>query len=1201
VGPAVLVISAGYFIACNLGFNLRFPSQALAAIWAANAMLAAALILLPSRVWWVLLLAIFPAHIASYEPHGTPVWDMVWLYLYGWVMAVSVAGGLRAFFGDRFRFEGLRQMTVFLVLVTAVPGAVELAGASIVLSTWTGGDLWTAWRLSYLGNLLAFLTIFPAVVLVCRNGREFLRRARWNRYAEFGVLAIALFAVAAAAFSRQGPQVPALFYAPLPFLLWAAVRFGPGGLSLSLLVVVVLSVASAIGGRGPFLAHSASENVLSLQIFLIAISVPLMILAALIEERGNREQLLRLARERYEMATSGGGVGVWEWDIETGSLYLDPALKSALGYDGDKPFDQNGGWSSVFHPDDLARAMEQVQACADGKIPRFEQELRVLRKDGSIGWLLDRGKAVRDRQGQVIRLTGTKVDITERKRAAEALNESEERNQAMLRAMPDLMFLMTKDGVYLDYHAKDPSQLYFTPDGFIGKNIRDVLSPDVAEVFHRSVKTAMMSREPATHEYSLTMSDGSKGHFEWRLVDCGDDRVLSIVRDITERRRAEEALRDSEERYRTIFELTEVGAAEVTTDGAFIRVNDAFCEFTGYSRDELLGLGFGDITCPEDLQQCLQNLQRMLSGETEQIKVEKRYMRKDGEIVWAEVNAAVVRDAAGRPQYIVSLINDITDRKRVEQLLREEFRVLTESMPQVVWASRPDGKADYYNRRYYELTGAADGADDGRWQALVHPDDRDNCVSLWNQSVLTGRPYQVEGRLKDSDTGEYRWHLARALPVRDEKGKIVRWVGTSTDIHYQKQAEQELREVSEELEHRVSRRTAELSKANETLRKEAAEREQAEEALRESERQFRAIFDNAAIAIALVSPDGRPVESNPALVEMLGYSSEELRRMTFAEFTHPSDVDLDLRLYRRLMDGEIESYRIEKRYYRKDGRIVWANLTVSLVRNGLGQPRFAIGMAEDITERKWAEANLLETQAELAHISRLTALGELTASIAHEVNQPLAAIVGNADICLSWLNSKGADLGMVREALADIIDDGNRAGQVIARVRSLIKKDEAQKELLDINAVIREAIALVASEAVRRQVSLKAELSPHIPPVLGDRIQLQQVLLNLIMNGFESMAACEGGPRELIIKSGECDSAFISVEIRDSGPGIDPADLERVFAAFYTTKSNGIGIGLSICRSIINAHGGKLWAARDPRRGAIFEFKLPACVEVYHG
>jgi PAS domain S-box-containing protein len=1161
--------------------------------------LAAALILLPARLWWVLFVAVFPAQMAVSGLHAVPGWDMLGLYLYRWAVAAAVAGSLRYFVGPRLTLGGLRQMTVFIVVATVVPAMVGLAGA-VILSGLTGGSLWLTWRLTFLANLLSFLTIFPALVLAFGNGANFVKTAGWHRYVEFGVLAAGLFAVAFAVFGHQGPHVPALFYAPLPFLLWAAVRFGPGGLSLSLLLVVFLSVANALSDRGPFLAQSAPENVFSLQIFLIAISVPLMFLAAVIEERGNREKAMKIAQERYQLATSSGAVGVWDWDIENGSLYLAPVLKSILGYDDDQPFDKNNGWSRVFHPYDLEQGMELVQACAAGRIPHFEQELRIIRKDGSIGWILDRGNAVKDRHGKVVRLVGTKVDITERKRAAAALLESEERNQAMLRAMPDLMFLMTKDGIYLDYHAKDPSKLRVAPDDFIGKNIAEVMGADLANVFHRSVKKAVLSREPATYEYSPAMPDGTKGHFEWRLVDCGDDRVLSIVRDITERRRAEEALRDSEERYRTIFELTAVGATENSTDGAFIRVNDAFCALTGYSRDELLSMRFGDITHPEDLEECRRNLQRMLNGEIAQLKIEKRYLRKDGEVVWTEVNAAVVRDATGRPHYLVSLVSDITDRKRVEQLLREEFRVLTESMPQVVWASRPDGTADYYNCKYYELTGTTKGTEDGRWQAIVHPDDRSKCVDLWNQSVRTGRPYQVEGRIKHDDTGEYRWHLARALPVRDEKGTIVRWVGTSTDIHYQKQAEHALREVSEELEGRVAERTAELSRANETLRKEASERKQTEEALRESERQFRTIFDNAAIAIALVSPDGRPFETNPALVQMLGYSAEELRGMRFAEFTHPSDVELDLKLYRRLMDGEVDRYRIEKRYFRKDGRLVWANLTVSLVRDGQGRPRFAIGMAEDITERKRAEENLHEMQAELAHIGRLTALGELTASIAHEVNQPLAAIVGNADICLSWLRSNGSDLGMVREALADIVDDGNRASQVIARVRSLIKKDEAQKEPLDINAVIDEAVALVSSEAVRRQVGLQADLCPRIPLVMGDRVQLQQVLLNLIMNGFESMAACKDGPPELLIKSAEYGPARIIVEVRDTGPGIDPADLERVFAAFYTTKSSGIGIGLSICRSIISAHDGKLWAAPGPQRGAVFKFTLPVCVEVYH-
>jgi C4-dicarboxylate-specific signal transduction histidine kinase len=299
------------------------------------------------------------------------------------------------------------------------------------------------------------------------------------------------------------------------------------------------------------------------------------------------------------------------------------------------------------------------------------------------------------------------------------------------------------------------------------------------------------------------------------------------------------------------------------------------------------------------------------------------------------------------------------------------------------------------------------------------------------------------------------------------------------------------------------------------------------------------------------------------------------------------------------MDGEIDRYRIEKRYVRKDGSMVWANLTVSLVRDGQRRPRFAVGMAEDITERKRAEETLHQTQTELAHIGRLTALGELAASIAHEVNQPLAAIVGNADICLSWLKNNGSHLGKVREALADIVDDGNRAGQVIARVRSLIKKGEAQKERLDVNAVIRDAVALVSNEAIRRQVSLQAELCPNIQPVFGDRVQLQQVLLNLMMNGFEAMAL-DDGPRQLVVKSGDYNSEGVIVEVRDTGPRIDPPDLEQVFTPFYTTKSSGIGIGLSICRSIINGHGGKVWAAPNPERGAVFVFTLPTCVEVYH-
>jgi PAS domain S-box-containing protein len=372
------------------------------------------------------------------------------------------------------------------------------------------------------------------------------------------------------------------------------------------------------------------------------------------------------------------------------------------------------------------------------------------------------------------------------------------------------------------------------------------------------------------------------------------------------------------------------------------------------------------------------------------------------------------------------------------------------------------------------------------------------------------------------------------------------------------------------------------------------ERKRAEEALRKSERQFHALFDEAAIGIALLNSAGHPFESNRTLQQMLGYSGEEFRDMLFTQVTHPDDVSLDSHLFTELITGQRDDYHIEKRYYGKDGRLVWGNLTISLVRDESGEPLFGIGMVEDITERKRAEEALRQTQGALAHLSRVMTVGELTASIAHEVNQPLAGVVTNGNACLRWLDRQVPDLEEARAAVERIIRDGHRASEVIRRIRALSKKTDPQTALLAINDVIHEVIALVQSEVRKHRVALWTDLSSALPLVLGDRIQLQQVILNLLFYGIEAMQAVTDRVRELQIRSYRHASDAVGVMVRDVGIGLDPEQMARLFDAFFTTKPGGMGIGLSISRTIIEAHGGRLWATANDGHGATFQFVLPA-------
>jgi len=248
----------------------------------------------------------------------------------------------------------------------------------------------------------------------------------------------------------------------------------------------------------------------------------------------------------------------------------------------------------------------------------------------------------------------------------------------------------------------------------------------------------------------------------------------------------------------------------------------------------------------------------------------------------------------------------------------------------------------------------------------------------------------------------------------------------------------------------------------------------------------------------------------------------------------------------------------------------------------------------EIAERGRAEEALDKAQTELAHLTRMMTMGELTASIAHEVNQPLTAVITNANACLRWLAGQSPNLDEAREAVSRIVRDGNRAGEVIRRIRALLKKTAPQKSPLDVNDVIREVIALAQGEVRRSRASLTAELADGLPPVLADRVQLQQVVLNLIINGIEAMSAVTGRSRHLLVRTRRDESGGVMVSVQDSGTGIEAQNIARLFDAFYTTKASGMGMGLSISRSIIEAHGGRLWAEANSGDGATFQFTLPA-------
>jgi PAS domain S-box-containing protein len=363
--------------------------------------------------------------------------------------------------------------------------------------------------------------------------------------------------------------------------------------------------------------------------------------------------------------------------------------------------------------------------------------------------------------------------------------------------------------------------------------------------------------------------------------------------------------------------------------------------------------------------------------------------------------------------------------------------------------------------------------------------------------------------------------------------------------------------------------------------------------LARSEERWRSVFENSAIGVALTDLNGRFIATNPVYQKMLGYTEEELKQLSFLDITVDEDRHLNGVLIKELLEGKRRQVQIEKQYRRKNGSTVWVRNSVSVVPGTERVPQFLLALSEDVTERRLAEAALNETRSELAHMARVTTLSTLTASIAHEVNQPLSGIVTNASTCLRMLDANPPNVEGARETARRTIRDGNRASEVITRLRALFNNKNPAFEVFDLNEAAKEVVALSVNELQRNRVILQSDLAANLPSVLGDRIQIQQVILNLIRNGSDAMSIVDDRPRELLVKT-ECDEGGgVHLSVKDSGVGIDSEIEEKLFEAFYTTKGDGMGIGLSVSRSIVERHQGRLWAIRNEGPGATFLFSIP--------
>ncbi len=752
--------------------------------------------------------------------------------------------------------------------------------------------------------------------------------------------------------------------------------------------------------------------------------------------------------------------------------------------------------------------------------------------------------------------------------ANEQLRKREYDSRLIVDNIPGLVALLSTNGVIEVVNRQLLEYFGQTLDEFKQWAMNGTIHPEdlphVVEVFSRSIASG------APYEI-LQRFRRRDGVYRWFLNSGAPlrDTEGNVVRwcvlltDIDDRKRAEEALRESEHASRLIVNSIPGLIIVVTPSGDFESVNLPVLEYIGKPLEDVRHWAINDIVHADDRARAVQAVEQSLAS-GDQVDFEARLRRFDGAYRWFHIRGLPLRDRQGRIVRWYFLNIDVDERKRAEDAVKnseQNLKLILDTIPALVWCNLPDGPNEFLSKRWNEYTGLTSEESHGwGWQAAMHPDDLPPLMQKWKELMASGEPGEIEVRLRRHD-GVYRWFLIRTEPFRAESGKILRWYGTSTDIEDRKRVEEELRRK--------------------------------EDFLASAQR----LSMSGSFSWCL---DTNEVSFSDEAYRIFGFERDSAVTLEHIESRiHPEDRHLLLEM-REAARAEREGQDYPIRLLMPDGSVKYLRTTSSETRDASGRRQY-IGALQDVTQRRVAEEALNKARSELAHVSRITSLTELTASIAHEINQPLSGIITNAGTCLRMLDADPPNVDGARETARRTIRDGNRVSDVITRLRALFSKRDFTLESTDLNDATREVIALSLADLQRNQVSVRSELADDLPLVIGDRVQLQQVILNLLRNASDAMADIHDRPRRILIKT-ECErNSDVRLSVRDAGSGLVGQTIDRIFDSFHTTKSGGMGIGLSVSRSIIERHHGRLWAEPNDGPGATFAFEIPRASEEVSG